>query len=181
MNKKRHRNTEKYPYCYIYKGKKRFLVWQTKEDDQDTFKLDRDNRLISSRSEHGLRSLLGTESKQLKWSEGAEIDFDRFWNALGRLKVGRSSSARTCIILLDGWNFIEDLARTIGLTEEMKRLHSPLLDKVYDKLFYGNNLPAVTPEGKSCSPLWLREEIVSFRKEFHSIWKILTKYRYIDG
>jgi len=156
------------------------LVWETK-GDQDTFKLDRDNRLISSKSEHGLRSLLGTESKQLKWSEGVEIDFDHFWNALGRLKVGRASSARTCEILLDGWNFIEDLARTLGLTKEMKRLHSPLLSKAYDKLFYGNNLLAVTPEGKSYSPLWLREEIVSFREEFHSIWRILTESGYIDG
>ncbi len=169
-----------YPYCYIYKGKRRFLIWQTKEDDQDTFKLDSDNRLISAKSEHGLRSLLGTKSKGLKWSEGTEIDFDYFWDALRGLKVGRSSSGKTCKILLDGWNFIEDLARTVGLTEEMKRLQSPLLSKVYDKLFYGNNLPAVTPEGKSYSPLWLRGEIISFRKEFHSIWKILKKSGYID-
>lgn len=181
MRTKRDKSIEMYPYCYSYKGKKRFLVWQTKEDDQDTFKLDRDNRLISSKSEHGLRSLLGTESKELKWSEGAEIDFDFFWNALRRLKVDKSSSAKTCKILLDGWNFIEDLARTFGLTEEMKRLHSPLLNKVYDKLFYGNNLPAGTPEGKSYSPLWLLEEIISIRKEFRSIWKILTKSGYIDG
>lgn len=181
MNTKRRRNIEMYPYCYIYKGKKIFLVWQTKEDDQDTFELDSNNRLILSKSEHGLRDLLGPKSKRVKWSEGAEIDFDHFWDALRRLKVGRSSSTKTCKILLDGWNFIEDLARTIGLTQEMKRLHSPLLNKVYDKLFYGNNLPAVTPEGKSYSPLWLREEIISFRKEFHSIWKILKKSGYIDG
>jgi hypothetical protein len=181
MSTKGHRNIEMYPYCYIYKGRKTFLVWQTKEDDRDTFKLDRDNRLISSKSERGLRSLLGTESKRLKWSEGAQIDFDHFWNALRRLKVGRSSSERSCKIQLDGWNFIEDLVRTFGLTETTKGLHSPLLKKVYDKLFYGNNLPAVTPKGKSYTPVWLREEIVSFRKEFHSIWKILTKSGYIGA
>jgi hypothetical protein len=181
MNTKGHRSIEMYPYCYIYKGRKTFLVWLTKEGDKDTFRLDSNNRLISFRSERGLRDLPGTRSKQLKWSEGVQIDFDHFWNALRRLKVGKSSSAKTCKILLDGWNFIEDMVRTVGLTETTKGLHSPLLKKVYDKLFYGNNLPAVTPESKSYTPLWLREEIVSFRKEFYSIWKMLTKSGYIGG
>lgn len=169
----------RYPYCYIYKGKKTFLVWQTKKDEQDSFKLDSNNCLISSETEDELRKLLGNESKHIKWLEGAAIDFDNFWKALKNLKVDRASSEKTCKILLDGWNFIEDLAHTISLTEELKKLRSPLLNKVYEKLFYGNNLPAITPEGKSYSPLWLQEEIFLFRNEFISIWKTLRRLGYI--
>jgi hypothetical protein len=180
MGKKKYRTIEMYPYCYIYKGKRTCLVWQTKQDEQDSFKLDSNNRLISAKSVQGLEKSLGNESEQLKWSERAVIDFDDFWNALKALRVGKSSSEKTCKILTDGWNFIEDLARTIGLTQEMKRLHSPLLNQVYKKLFYGNNLPAITPEKKSYGPLWLHEEISSFKKEFHSIWEILRKSKCIE-
>jgi hypothetical protein len=179
MKIKNHRNNEMYPFCYIYKGRKTYLIWQTKEDGKDSFRLDLKNLLISSRSERKLRDLLGNKARQLKWSESAEVNIDHFWNALRGLKVGKSSSTDTCKILLNGWNFIEDLVKTVGHTEVTKGLHSPLLNKVYEKLFYGNNLPAITPQGKSYSPLWMREEIVSLRKEFYSIWKILKESGYI--
>jgi hypothetical protein len=76
---------------------------------------------------------------------------------------------------LDGWNFIEDLLKTIGAKKELRTLRTPLLNKAYDKFFYGVNLPSVTPEGKSYSPLWLAEEILALRREFRTVWHNLRR------
>jgi hypothetical protein len=32
-------------------------------------------------------------------------------------------------------------------------------EKIYDKLFFGNNLPAITPAGVSYEPVWSHDEI----------------------
>jgi hypothetical protein len=179
MKQKKRTTIEMYPHCYIYKGKRTFLVWRTRKDEPDTFKLDSNNRLVSAKSEQELRNLLGNDSEQLRRSESTTIDLDKFWRALRNLKAGTSSSTKTCTILLDGWNFIEDLLRTVGLTQEIKKLHFPVLNKVYRKLFHGCNLPSITPEGKSYNPIWLQEEISLLRKEIHSIWKKLRESGYI--
>ena len=118
-----------------------------------------------------MKRTLKSDAAKVRWSEYSEMDFDRFWKALRNLKTGRASSIITCTILLDGWNFIEDMGRTFNLKKDLKRLHSRLLDKAYEKLFCGCNLPAVTPEGKSYSPLWSHEEILSMRAEFREIWR----------
>ena len=165
--------TEMYPYTYVYKGEKNILIWQTGEDVQDSFKVDSKDYLFSAQTEEELKKLLGPESKRVHWGEYAEINLDDFWRAVKNLRAGRGSSSKTCELLLNGWNFIEDLLRTFGLIQEMEKLRSPLLNKVYEKNFRGNNLPAVTPEGKSYTPIWLREETTLFRKEISLIWKIL--------
>ena len=94
-----------------------------------------------------------------------------------KLKVGRASSIKTCAVLLEGWNFIEDMGRTFNLKKEMKGLHSKTLNKSYQKLYHGTKLLA--PHGKLYSPLWLQEEIRMLRAEFSAIWKIFREQCYI--
>ena len=64
-----------------------------------------------------------------------------------------------CEQLLSAWNLFTDIANSTG----EKGLSFGRLDKlnneIYDKLFWGNNLPAVTPEGEKFSPKWKLEEI----------------------
>ncbi len=164
---------EMYPYSYIYKGERTILIWQTGEDSNDTFKLNAEKKLVASNSEKSLKEILGAESEIVQWSDSGEINFDTFWTSLKNLRINRASSSKTCSLLLDGWNFIEDLLRTFDFNDKIESLRTPLLDKVNDKLFYGNNLPAITPEGKSYSPLWTQEEIQNLRKVFKSIWEFL--------
>jgi hypothetical protein len=180
MDKRKAKSYAMYPYCYIYRKKKTFLLWHTSAYKRDGFEVDSNNCLISGKSERELRASLGIESNRVKWSEGAVIDLDRFWSALRHLRVGRPSSTRTCKILLEGWNFIEDLSRSVGLARCTKRLRSPLLNQIYKKLFYGNNLPAITPDGKSYSPLWLRVEISAIRNDVNSILEVLSKTGSVD-
>jgi len=176
MNKKQ--KLKMYPYGYVYCGKRTVLIWQTGE--MDTFRKTPWNGLLQSQSSTAMKRTLKSNAAKVRWSEYSEMDFDRFWKVLRNLKTGRASSIITCTILLDGWNFIEDMGRTFSLKKDLKRLHSRLLNKAYDKLFYGCNLPAVTPGGKSYSPLWSHEEILSMRAELRKIWRTFRKQRYIQ-
>jgi hypothetical protein len=163
---------EMFPYAYVIKGRRTILVWQTSSEAPDSFKLDSKGSLVSGKTEQELKKILGAESKKVKWSDVAELNFDKFWNSLRNLRLGRASSKRTCKLLLDGWNFLEDLGQTFGLNKELENLRTPLLNKVYDKLFSGSNLPSMTPEGRSYSPHWSQDEIYSLRKEFKKIWNL---------
>jgi hypothetical protein len=172
------RKVEMYPYAYTYKGKKTILIWQT--NGRDTFKLVSPKRLLQAPTLMNLKRQLRTEAAQVHWSERAEIDFDKFWTALENLRSNRASSRRTCSVLLKGWNFIEDMGRTFNLKKEMKRLRSKLLDKAYEKIFYGCNLPSVTPNGKSYSPLWSTAEIKALRTEHRAVWQSFISQGYIQ-
>jgi len=164
---------EMYPYAYFYQKRKTILVWQT--NGEDTFRLDSDNRLISAQTVGELKRILGKDADRVEWSEGAEISFDKFRTALKNLRHGRASSRKTCSLLLDGWNFLEDMARTFRLDKETEGLRTPILNKAYDKLLHGNNLPSVTPEGCSYHPLWTSEEISALRSSFRDMFSLLIK------
>ncbi len=169
---------EMYPYAYIYRGKKTILIWQT--NGIDTFRAVSDTCLLQSKVVIKHENKNRTDASKVLWSEYSEMDFDKFWAALRNLRAEKASSIKTCSILLEGWNFIEDVGRTFNLRKEMKRLRSRPLNKAYKKLFCGCNLPPVTPEGKSYSPLWIPEEISAMRSEFRALWLIFRKRGYIQ-
>lgn len=174
-------HTEYYPVIFIYDNKKFFFIWETNKEDGDTFMIDKNQCVISTNAEDKLREITRQISITVHWDESCEMDFDKFWKSLGRLNTHYASSTRTCILLLDGWNLLEDLLRTFNLHHESKKLRSPILDKVYSKLFSGCNLPSVTPENSSYSPLWLSEELILLRKELRSTWHFLKKHNYLPA
>jgi hypothetical protein len=171
----REQKMEMYPYAYIYRGRRTVLIWQTK--DTDTFQKDCNAHLLQSGTLSSMKRKLRADATKIHWSEYSEMDFDKFWTAMKNLRVGRASSIKTCAILLEGWNFIEDMGRTFNLKREFKGLHTKTLSKSYQKLYQGNNLLA--PEGRLYSPLWRPEEIRILRFEFSTIWTTLRKQGYI--
>jgi hypothetical protein len=168
-----------YPYAYIYKGKKTVLIWQT--NGRDTFKMISPKRLLQTPTVMNMKRFLRSESANVHWSEYTEIDFDKFWIALKNLRSNRSSSSKTCSVILGGWNFIEDMGRTFNLKKEMKRLRSKQMDKAYEKVIYGCNLPTVTPKSKFYRPLWTTAEIRSLRTEHRAVWQSFRSQGYIKS
>lgn len=184
MKKDNNQEFQLYPYSYIYKGNKTTLLWQTSEESDgivDSFRLNAKKEVITFNSKEELEEILGLEAKKVHWDEIAEINFDKFWIALKNLRIGRASSTKTCSLILDGWNFLDDLLRTTGLNKKEEILKSSRLNKVYKKLFHGCNLPSVTPEGCSYNPLWTRKEIHLMRKELKRKWNYLIKCCYIKS
>ncbi|WP_146106452.1 hypothetical protein [Desulfobulbus oralis] len=175
MNKKDAVFYEMYPYGYCFKGNLTILIWITNDNERDSFLLDKDKQLVTSSNIEGFSKILGTDFNKVHWNEGSYIDFDKFLISLKTLKVDKSSSKSTCIRLLNGWNFIEDILHTFNMVDEIKKLKTPTLNKVYEKIFHGNNLQSITPEGKSYNPLWTRSEIKEVRGTFLEIWNLLLQ------
>jgi hypothetical protein len=167
-----------YPYAYIYKGRTTILLWET-SGKPDSFKIDVNGKLIQSSSIEELGKRLPTNMKDIHWDECAEINFDKFWIAIRNLRSDKASSPKTCEILLNAWNFIEDMGRTFQSETKMESLKTKELNKAYDKIFAGNNLPAVTPKGRSYSPLWTKGEIKALRNAFKDVWSLFLTNGYI--
>ena len=74
-----------------------------------------------------------------------------------------------CEFLLDTWNLLTDIAATL-----QTRLIEPTGSlAVYDKLFWGCNLPSMTPPGMHYEPIWSQEEITTVVAVFHSGLRLL--------
>ncbi len=103
------------------------------------------------------------------------MDLDRLFRMLAALRPERSSSTRTCACLLNGWNTLEDMARSIGIPMDgPDPEEQAALGLAYDKLFYGNNLPALTPAGQCYSPLFTARERRAIRRYLRRLWQEIT-------
>jgi hypothetical protein len=63
------------------------------------------------------------------------------------------------------WNLFGDLSTSVNGDFDRDRKRT---QHIYEKLFWGTNLPSVTPPGKQYTPLWSDEELLVMRE-------ILTK------
>lgn len=61
-----------------------------------------------------------------------------------------------CKEFLAAWNLFDDISKSTGGNFDPD---TNLTQVIYDKLFWGNNLPSLTPEGKCYVPRWTGREI----------------------
>jgi hypothetical protein len=61
-----------------------------------------------------------------------------------------------CQLFLNAWNLFSDIAVSVHTVFDTDYIQS---NAVYGKLFYGNNLPSITPTGEVYIPTWSDDEI----------------------
>lgn len=59
-------------------------------------------------------------------------------------------------VVVNAWNGLDDLTKSLGVPLGFR---GELANRAYDKLFWGLNLPAVTPPGKWFTPGWWPREL----------------------
>ena len=74
--------------------------------------------------------------------------------------LSKKSFKVDCVEFLNAWNLFDDISRSVEGNFDPDH---KITKKIYDKLFWGNNLPAVTPEGKYYEPLWSKKELEIIR------------------
>ena len=82
-----------------------------------------------------------------------------------RGKVARKCLRRTridCAEFLAAWNLFADVESAVRKARKGKLPCRHLI--VYDKLFHGCNLPAITPPGMHCEPIWSNAEVGILRR-----------------
>ncbi len=135
-----------------------FIVWHSGE--RDGFVRDEAGRLRAVRTPEALTATAEVRNVLQVNSEPVEYDFDRIRTWCAAPDVAGVDHAA----FLDAWNFLNDLA---GLHDGADTPYTRLsrgAAECYDKLFWGCNLPAVTPPGERFEPAWQADELIAIRR-----------------
>lgn len=78
-----------------------------------------------------------------------------------------------CDFLIDFWNMFSDIAYSVG--KELEPVKTRRSKRCYDKLFWGLNLPAVTPENCEYEPVFTKKERKFIREIMRTGLEIFEK------
>lgn len=144
-----------------------FMLWFS--DDRDGFVRDEADRLLTAATEEALMAV--ARSRDIAPVDCVPADYD-----LDRIRAWCSSpeaSGMDYSVFLDAWNLFEDMA---GIPDgaDMPRPRLSRGDTAcYEKLFWGCNLPAVTPPGKGLVPEWRVDELAQIRSVLEAGLKLV--------
>lgn len=144
-----------YVVRWVLADGERYLLWRDGGSEPDEYALVRgSSKILVARCAQALAEAARLSGLSVLEAEAQVIDLQTVRSVLDSLRPGRPLSERSARVLLEAWNALEDLASSLGssfMTSEASEKEEA--KSAYDKLFYGNNLPAVTPPGSSCHPL----------------------------
>ncbi|MEC4812938.1 MAG: hypothetical protein SAK29_06645 [Scytonema sp. PMC 1069.18] len=132
-----------------------YLIWYT--NDVDGVVVDKDTGQIPI-FKNTIQLRIYAENSGLQLEDGDiiihDLDIVKSWlEKPTKKKVD-------CVYLLTAWNLFTDVAASVGdSTFDCDRQKT---NKIYDKLFWGNNLPnhpATSPPSKGYEPVWTAGEI----------------------
>jgi hypothetical protein len=132
-------------------GRRGFFIWLS--NDHDGVVLDPAGSIRLFDSPAALNQFVLVEGLTLTEEDTLLWDFDKVlaWCSDPRPPVD-------CSNLLNVWNMLTDIHASRGNTNDLLSHAGQRSQAVYDKLFYGCNLPAVTPEGQWFELKWSVEE-----------------------
>jgi hypothetical protein len=132
-------------------GRRAFFVWLS--NDHDRVVLDSAGSIRLFDSLDSLSQFVLAEGLTLSEEKSSFWDFDKVlaWCTNPHPPVD-------CSHLLNAWNMLADIHASRGKANDLLRNADQRGRAIYEKLFWGCNLPAVTPEGQKFDPLWSVEE-----------------------
>lgn len=143
---------EYYIVKFLFEAETIYAIWYS--SDADGFVIDSNNKVMAFKDKSKLLQYADKQGIAVN-DEGTEFD-------CAEAKYFENEELK-CSDILDLWNIVEDIARSLKVKFEIcEDVQS--VNKIYDKLFYGCNLPAVTPEGKTYIPIWSELEMYILRE-----------------
>ena len=139
-----------YLLWYRLDGSDSYLIWYSNENDGVFV------------DEVGIVPSFNSTESLLRYAEVHGISVDAGEPILLNLDVLRKWLKETDVQLIDpssfndAWNLFADVAHS---TKSSFDTDQELTRKIYDKLFWGCNLPSVTPEGEQYHPAWTKREL----------------------
>jgi hypothetical protein len=135
-----------------------FVFWYS--GDRDGFVRDDAGRLQVVRTPEAATADARARGMLLESEESPDYDFDRIraWCA------APDRAGIDCSAFLNAWNFLDDLAGLHTGADTLYTRLSRAAAECYDKLFWGNNLPMVTPPGERFDPVWRVRELNEIRR-----------------
>jgi len=147
----------------IYKGKSKFYLW-CEGDKKDLFLCMGSNLL---RFNSAVEALQYGKDNDLR----VVNEKDKF--IIHRVFV--PGNGMDCEYFLSMWNYTSDICNSVG-----KRFwgdsKNKMITKVYDKVFWGSNLPAVTPDNENYTPYFNWAECLLLKVLYRTFVKIFKEY-----
>ncbi|OII67634.1 hypothetical protein [Streptomyces sp. CC77] len=154
-----------YPYRITTHREDLTVIWQPGEDDgPDALAVDDHGRLLVFEDRETLQEYCARNGWKLVGESEATLDLDvvREWvehSDLGPVTAG---------LLLDAWNFIEDLSHSLKTGPSLPS-QGPIHDSAYEKIFRGDALVPAAAAGA-----WTDEETAAVRELLRaglSLWE----------
>ena len=143
-----------YPCRYRFRDAERLLIWFT--DNLDGVFVDDQFRIPTFPTIEALRTAFPSlVDGRLVLEPPILHDLD---SVEARCRSTQSSAIH-CGSFLAAWNLLADVARSVGGRGVTYLESDRTLDPEYEKLFFGSNLPAITPPGQRYTPLWSDKEL----------------------
>ena len=147
-----------FPLLYRLQHCESYLLWIS--GDKDSVVVDADGFVPSFRTFGLLQEFADRKHYRLETEEPKLHDLD--W-----VTISQTDKSVDCEAALAAWNLFSDVSASVPeLNHNFKGLDSQFR-LIYDKLFWGNNLPSMTPEGERYLPQWSADEL-------HSLAQILA-------
>ena len=149
-----------FPYKLRWDGSVAYLIWFGGEGTAtDGVLVDDEKRTPVFRSMTSIRRLTAEIGIELSGEEcGEALDLD----SVGRWIRRPARGTIRCAAFLSAWNLFSDLLSAIK--GRLSHIDGRRETRIYQKLFYGSNLPAVTPEGRTYVPIWSQDEVLRLRR-----------------
>jgi hypothetical protein len=150
-----------YKLTFLYKNKHLYTLWYTNDVDG---LLNENNKIIFFNCEYELIDYCKKENINIIDDCTVIYNIDE----INRIILNNSTNI-DFEYLLGLWNIIADIARTIDVPfhgNKKETIH------IYNKLFYGNNLPSIRGNGEIYIPRWNKREIKIILKILKECYKI---------
>lgn len=150
-----------YPYWCHLDGADAYFLWFTGDaadgSGPDGILLDEAEHVVTFRRLDDLRDYASHRGLSVAEVNPQPLDLD----AVERWLAAARKTTVDCVTFLNAWNLFSDLASAVrgGPAHIDDRREG----RIYDKLFWGNNLPALTPRGKHYTPIWSKSEVGRMR------------------
>lgn len=135
--------------CFSSKKAKLYCVWFS-DDENDGFLLD-DSALRVFPSENLALECLKAFPSYKKAIKTTTYDIDEV------KRIASHAIPLNAHMILDFWNIVNDLAKSIQISYK-GHTEDSLTNRIYDKLFYGNNLPEINTSNRIYVPQFTSEE-----------------------
>lgn len=146
-------NERKYYLCELHLDRRRlYVVWYS--DAVDRLVRFKDKKIASFADEHQVRAFCRENGISLMLEPPAVYYFDKMAAWCDSPTAGSIQPTA----FLNAWNMLEDV-HGFKLDVHLHDASSQRASKIFDKLFFANNLPAVTPAGASYEPTWSEDEV----------------------
>ncbi|MDE6797246.1 MAG: hypothetical protein K2J36_04460 [Ruminococcus sp.] len=135
-------------YSYYFGDGSEFLIWYEDENNE--------NRVYTS---GGKIICFPSEEKARRKADELNINItDTCYYDVERLIYWFTTHQKEmdCEFLIDFWNMFSDIANSVG--KELEPIKTRRINRCYNKLFWGLNLPTVTPEGCEYEPVFTKRE-----------------------